>query len=104
MLVLTRKSDQKIIIGRKKEIVVTVLKVQGDQVSIGIDAPAHEPIYRKELLEEIEAENAGGALQDESVDVRSLAQNLKLKARSRRFGKSASGKEAQRSADELVSS
>lgn len=103
MLVLTRKSDQKIIIGRNKEIVVTVLKVQGDQVSIGIDAPAEEPIYRKELLEEIEAENAGGALHADSVDVRSLAQNLKLKGRPRRFGKALGSKESARATDELVS-
>ena len=101
MLVLTRKSDQKIIIGRNKQIVVTVLKVQGDQVSIGIDADAETPIYREELLKEIEAENAGGAVQNESVDVRSLAQNLKLKGRSR-FGKNKSA-EGSRNLNELIS-
>lgn len=86
MLVLTRKSDQKIIIGRKKQIVVTVLKVQGDQVSIGIDAAPETPIYREELLKEIEAENTGGAMNKEGIELKSLAQNLKVKKRRRRFG------------------
>ncbi len=84
MLVLTRKSEQKIIIGRNKQIVITVLKVQGDQVSIGIKADADTPIYREELLKEIEQENAGGVIKSETVELKSLAQNLKLKGNSRR--------------------
>lgn len=48
MLVLTRKSEQKIRIGNN--IVITVLKIQGDQVSIGIDAPKELQIVREELL------------------------------------------------------
>lgn len=48
MLVLTRKSEQKIRIGNN--IVITVLKVQGDQVSIGIEAPKELQIVREELL------------------------------------------------------
>lgn len=50
MLVLTRKSNEKIVIGKNKQIVVTILKIQGDKVSIGIEAPDDEPIMRKELL------------------------------------------------------
>jgi carbon storage regulator len=52
MLVLTRKSTQKIRIGDK--IVITVLKVQGDQVSLGIEAPRDTKIFREELLERCE--------------------------------------------------
>lgn len=48
MLVLTRKAEQKIRIGN--DIVITVLKVQGDQVSIGIEAPRQLQIVREELL------------------------------------------------------
>jgi carbon storage regulator len=55
MLVLTRKSEQKIRIG--KDVVITVLKVQGDQVSIGIEAPRALPIYREEVLKAIMEEN-----------------------------------------------
>lgn len=84
MLVLTRKSEQKIIIGDNKKITVTVLKVQGDQVSLGIQADGDIPIYREELLKEIEAANASGAVEKTSVDVKSIAQNLKLKPRRRK--------------------
>ena len=78
MLVLTRKSEQKIIIG--KDIVITILKVQGDQVSIGIKAPRKTPIYRQELLEEIEAENAlGGVASPESLDIKAMAKKMDLK-------------------------
>jgi carbon storage regulator len=48
MLVLTRKADQKIRIGN--DIVITILKVQGEQVSIGIEAPKELQIVREELL------------------------------------------------------
>lgn len=50
MLVLSRKSEEKIRIG--KDIVITILKVQGDQVSIGIQAPRDLRIIREELIEE----------------------------------------------------
>lgn len=52
MLVLTRKVEQKIRIG--KDIVITILRVQGEQVSVGIDAPKHLQIVREELLPEYE--------------------------------------------------
>ena len=48
MLVLTRKREQKIRIG--DDVVITILKVQGDQVSVGIEAPKSLPIVREELL------------------------------------------------------
>ncbi|NGX60888.1 MAG: hypothetical protein K940chlam9_00362 [Chlamydiae bacterium] len=48
MLVLTRKVEQKIRIG--DDVVITVLKVQGEQVSIGIEAPRSKQIVREELL------------------------------------------------------
>jgi carbon storage regulator len=48
MLVLTRKAEQKIRIGN--DIVITVLKVHGDQVSIGFEAPKELQIVREELL------------------------------------------------------
>ncbi len=56
MLILTRKSDESIIIGNN--IKVKVLKVQGNQVHIGIDAPKDFSIYREEIFEQIRAENA----------------------------------------------
>lgn len=52
MLVLTRKSEEQVIIGKdENEIVITILKIQGDKVSIGIKAKKDTPIYRYELLQ-----------------------------------------------------
>lgn len=50
MLVVTRKVGQRILIG--ENIAVTVLKVSGGGVRIGIDAPAEMPIMREELAQE----------------------------------------------------
>jgi carbon storage regulator len=50
MLVLTRKSNQSIMIG--SEIRITVVGVDGDQVKIGIEAPADVPIRRSELSDD----------------------------------------------------
>lgn len=55
MLVLTRKTNESIIIG--DQIVVTVVEVRGDQVKIGISAPAQVPIHRREVWEEIKKGN-----------------------------------------------
>lgn len=48
MLVLTRKASQKIHIG--DNITVTVVRVDGNKVRIGIEAPHGVPIMREELL------------------------------------------------------
>jgi carbon storage regulator len=49
MLVLSRKSGQRIVIG--DEIVITILKVRGNYVRVGIEAPPSVPIRRDELEE-----------------------------------------------------
>lgn len=55
MLCLTRKKNEKIMIGQ--EIEVTVIKIDGNQVMLGIEAPTQIPIYREEVYREIEREN-----------------------------------------------
>ena len=55
MLILTRRSGEAIDIG--EEIQVTVLEVSGDHVRLGIEAPRHVRVLRKELREEVEREN-----------------------------------------------
>ena len=49
MLVLTRKINQSICLG--DDIKVTVLSVEGDRVSLGVEAPRTVRIFRSELLE-----------------------------------------------------
>lgn len=62
MLVLTRKSNQSIMIG--DDIEVSVLSVMGEKVRIGIQAPQKVPVFRKEIYLEIHRETgavvAGG--------------------------------------------
>jgi carbon storage regulator len=54
MLVLTRKVGQSIVIGEDVEVVV--LEVRGEQVRIGIKAPKHVMVHRKEVYEQIQSE------------------------------------------------
>jgi carbon storage regulator len=56
MLVLTRKSNQSIMIG--DEIEVSVLAIMGEKVRIGIEAPRKVPVFRKEVYIEIQQERA----------------------------------------------
>jgi carbon storage regulator len=58
MLVLTRKSNQSIMIG--DDIEVTVLAIMGEKVRIGIQAPRDIPVFRKEVYLEIQQERTGG--------------------------------------------
>jgi len=59
MLVLARKKDESILIGDNIEIVIT--DITEDKVKIGIEAPRHMKIFRKELLEQIQDENIKSA-------------------------------------------
>ncbi len=67
MLVLTRKSNQSIMIG--DEIEVSVLSVMGEKVRIGIQAPQRVPVFRKEIYLEIhrEAGTAPAPAKDEAA-------------------------------------
>jgi carbon storage regulator len=58
MLVLTRKTNQSIMIG--DEVEVTVLAVSRDKIRLGITAPKEVPVYRKEVYLSIKDE-AGDA-------------------------------------------
>ena len=60
MLVLTRKSNQSIMIG--DDIEVSVLAIMGEKVRIGIEAPREVPVFRREVYLEIHDEG----LDDES--------------------------------------
>src|SRR5947209_5051398 len=59
MLVLTRKSNQSIMIG--DDIEVSVLAIMGEKVRIGIQAPRDIPVFRKEVYLEIQQERVGEA-------------------------------------------
>ena len=52
MLVLTRKSNQSIMIG--DDIEISVLAIMGEKVRIGIEAPRSVPVFRREVYVEIQ--------------------------------------------------
>jgi len=52
VLVLTRKSNQSIMIGDNIEI--SVLAIMGEKVRIGIEAPRSVPVFRREVYVEIQ--------------------------------------------------
>jgi carbon storage regulator len=70
LLVLTRKSNQSIMIG--DDIEISVLSVIGEKVRIGIQAPQEIPVFRKEIyleihrdeLEVVQQDGAGAEVDD----------------------------------------
>jgi carbon storage regulator len=70
MLVLSRQKDETIMIGDDVEI--TVVDIRGDKVRLGIKAPPHIPVHRKEVYEAIKRENRAAA-QVSPDDLKSVA-------------------------------
>lgn len=52
MLVLSRKKDEKIVIG--DSITIMVLEIRGDKVRLGIDAPREVSVHREEVWVEVQ--------------------------------------------------
>ena len=48
MLILTRKTNETLMIG--DEVTVTVIGIKGGQVRIGINAPREVAVHREEIL------------------------------------------------------
>jgi carbon storage regulator len=75
MLVLTRKSNQSIMIG--DDIEISVLAIMGEKVRIGIQAPRDIPVFRKEVYLEIQDERvtpAGGVREEVDDALRGLSE------------------------------
>ncbi len=71
MLVLTRKLEESIVIG--KDVTITILAIDKEKVKIGISAPREVPVVRKELFEAIQeqsvvAEQMAGEKQSEHFE------------------------------------
>jgi len=55
MLILSRKTSESIVIDGR--IHVKIVRVEGEVVKIGIEAPADVPVHRHEVYEEIQRNN-----------------------------------------------
>jgi carbon storage regulator len=55
MLVLSRKENEAILID--EQILITVIKVHGDKVRLGVNAPADVAVHRYEVMQRIAEEN-----------------------------------------------
>jgi carbon storage regulator len=56
MLVLSRKRDERIVIG--DNIVITIVDVRGDKVRLGIEAPPEIPVHRQEIVDALRRQSA----------------------------------------------
>jgi len=73
MLVLTRKKGESIIIGDQIELVV--LSVEGDTIKLGIEAPKHVEIFRKEVY--LTIQNANKEASAKRIDLGQLRELVK---------------------------
>ncbi len=70
MLILSRKLNEKIVIG--DGVVVSIIEIRGDQVKLGIDAPKTVKVFRQEVYDAIQEENrlaAGSIMALPSIDL-----------------------------------
>ena len=76
MLVLTRKSNQSIMIG--DDIEISVLAIMGEKVRIGIEAPRSVPVFRREVYVEIqEDQDVPQGVTEASAHVNGALERLK---------------------------
>ena len=75
MLVLSRKTNESIVIDGN--ITVSVLRVDHDNVRLGIEAPLKIPVLRKEIYEAIKTNNreAAGSAERKVKQVKQLVKN-----------------------------
>jgi carbon storage regulator len=60
MLILSRKAGQSIVIGGN--IIVQVVRVEGDQIKLGIEAPKEVTVHREEVQKEIAQRKSPGGV------------------------------------------
>ena len=66
MLVLSRKKDERIVIG--DNISLCVVEIRGDKVRLGIEAPPEITVHRQEVYDAIQAEQAARGADSRDAD------------------------------------
>ncbi len=81
MLVLTRKTNQSVVIGGNIEVCVT--RIDGDTVKLGIKAPRSISVFRKELIEDVAQTTQAAAIERDAAAGAALTDiKSRLQARS----------------------
>ncbi len=75
MLVLSRKTDEAIVIG--DDIVIKIISVDKGVVKLGIEAPKNISIVRQELLEDVKDSNIASSKETKLDDLTMLSAILK---------------------------
>ena len=75
MLILTRKTNEKIKIGN--DITITIIEVRGDQVKVGVEAPKDVKVFRQEVFNAIQNENRAAVVNTAKLDALSQFSSIK---------------------------
>ncbi|MDR0524590.1 MAG: carbon storage regulator CsrA [Spirochaetaceae bacterium] len=59
MLILSRKVNEKIMIG--EDISISIIEIQGDHIRLGVDAPKAIKVFRQEVFDAIKSQNKAAA-------------------------------------------
>ena len=75
MLILTRKTNEKIRIGN--DITITIIEVRGDQVKVVVEAPNDVKVFRQEVFNAIQNENRAAVVNTAYLDALSQFSSIK---------------------------
>jgi carbon storage regulator len=56
MLILSRRPGESVHLG--DDIKITILSIKGQQIKVGLEVPEHMPVYREEIYQKVQTQNA----------------------------------------------